>query len=71
MHRALVKLFRGSATVPCLLAVLTFGGARVSAEPVEYRIDPDHLSIGFLVDHIGYAAVLGHVPKGSGKLPLR
>ena len=66
MHRALVNLLRRYTTVLCLLAVLPLGSARVSAEPVEYRIDPDHLSIGFLVDHIGYAAVLGMFRKAEG-----
>jgi polyisoprenoid-binding protein YceI len=39
-----------------------------SAEPVEYRIDPEHLSLGFLVDHIGYASVLGFFRNAEGSL---
>jgi polyisoprenoid-binding protein YceI len=39
-------------------------GAR--AEPARYEIDPDHLSIGFLVDHVGYAKVLGLFRKAEG-----
>ena len=30
-----------------------------SAQPARYEIDPEHFSVGFLVDHIGYARVLG------------
>ncbi|MBS0427647.1 MAG: YceI family protein [Proteobacteria bacterium] len=29
------------------------------ADPARYEIDPEHLSVGFLVEHIGYAKVLG------------
>ena len=29
------------------------------AQAARYDIDPDHLAVGFLVDHIGYAKVLG------------
>jgi polyisoprenoid-binding protein YceI len=42
------------------------GHARAWAEPARYEIDPDHLSIGFLVDHVGYAKVLGMFRKASG-----
>lgn len=35
-------------------------------KPAKYEIDPDHLSIGFLVDHIGYAKTLGMFRKASG-----
>jgi len=46
----------------CLLCAL----ARAWAEPARYEIDPDHLSIGFLVDHIGYGKVLGMFRKAGG-----
>ncbi|MFN3459675.1 MAG: YceI family protein [Oceanibaculum sp.] len=42
-----------------MAALLTLGAARAEAQPESYKIDPEHLSIGFLVDHIGYAKVLG------------
>ncbi len=37
------------------------------AQGARYEIDPDHLSIGFLVEHIGYAKVQGmfRTAKGS------
>lgn len=38
----------------------------VSAEPARYQIDPDHLGVGFLVDHVGYSKVLGMFRKASG-----
>jgi polyisoprenoid-binding protein YceI len=36
-------------------------GATLSArsEPAEYVIDPDHVTVAFLVEHAGYASVLG------------
>jgi len=45
-----------AAGLACLLS-LPAGFA--AAQPVRYTVDPEHLSIGFLVDHIGYAKVLG------------
>ena len=36
------------------------------AEPARYKIDPDHLSIGFLKDHSGYQKTLGMLRKVSG-----
>ena len=36
------------------------------AQPARYEIDPDHFSVGFLVDHIGYAKVLGLFQTAGG-----
>jgi polyisoprenoid-binding protein YceI len=36
------------------------------AAPREYRIDPEHTSIGFLVSHIGYQNVLGMFREVAG-----
>ena len=38
-----------------------------SAAPARYTIDPDHLVVAFLVEHIGYAKVLGMFRKASGE----
>jgi polyisoprenoid-binding protein YceI len=37
------------------------------AQPARYELDPDHLTVAFLVDHIGYAKTLGmfRAAKGS------
>ncbi len=35
--------------------------------PARYTIDPEHLVVAFLVDHIGYAKVLGMFRKASGE----
>ncbi|KQP37036.1 YceI family protein [Pseudorhodoferax sp. Leaf274] len=36
------------------------------AQGARYEIDPDHLTLAFLVEHIGYAKVLGQFRKASG-----
>ncbi len=66
MHRSSASSASGLATVLWLLVALSFFSATVRAEPAEYKIDPDHLSIGFLVHHIGYAATLGMFRKAEG-----
>ncbi|MEO1224735.1 MAG: YceI family protein [Pseudomonadota bacterium] len=43
---------------------LSFSAAQ--AEPREYRIDPDHFSIVFAVDHIGFGDVIGQFLLGRG-----
>lgn len=51
------------AVLLCLLAVAP---RPLSAEPVTYDIDPEHLSVGFLVHHIGFAKVMGMFRAGKG-----
>ena len=46
------------------LALAALGAAQ--AQPARYEIDPEHLSVGFLVQHLGYARVIGLFQKGSG-----
>jgi polyisoprenoid-binding protein YceI len=53
------------------LAALAAGAFGLAAAPARaqmarYEIDPDHLSIGFLVDHVGYAKVLGMFRAARG-----
>jgi len=46
--------------VPGLLALAAFAAApSTQAAPMRYQLDPDHISMGFLVEHLGYAKVLG------------
>ena len=44
----------------CLMA------APAGAEPIKWRIDPEHTTIAFLVEHIGYARLLGQFTEMSG-----
>ena len=55
----------GKALLAC--AMLTFPGSVAVADPVRYVIDPEHVSIGFLVDHIGYQKILGMFLKTEGE----
>ncbi len=48
------------------LALAAVGAGPAWAEPRTYTIDPDHFSIGFQVEHLGYADVIGMFLKGSG-----
>jgi polyisoprenoid-binding protein YceI len=41
-------------------------GGRAAAEPARYELDPEHLTIAFMVEHIGYAKVLGQFLTASG-----
>jgi len=49
------------------VAVLALATGRLAlAEPARYAIDPEHFSVGFLVDHVGYARTLGVFRKVEG-----
>mgnify|MGYP006154359659 CR=1 FL=1 len=52
----------------CLLAsgAQLLVAAPAGAQSALYEIDPDHLSVGFLVDHVGYAKVLGMFRAARG-----
>ncbi len=49
-----------------LLAALCAVSSAALAEAERYKIDPNHLSIGFLVDHAGFAKTLGMFRTASG-----
>lgn len=57
-------------TIPTIqrgLATLAIGFiAHVAAEPATFQIDEDHFSIGFLVEHVGYADTLGQFLDARG-----
>jgi polyisoprenoid-binding protein YceI len=36
------------------------------SEPMLYQIDPQHLTLAFLVEHVGFAKVLGRFPEAEG-----
>ena len=46
--------------------MLMLCAASVRAEPAEYRIDPEHVTVAFLSAHIGYAKVLGQFLEVEG-----
>jgi polyisoprenoid-binding protein YceI len=61
-----MKAFRTISLVvlPALLCLLCIRPAL--AAPEKYEFDTNHLVVGFLVEHIGYAKVLGMFRKASG-----
>ena len=56
---------RGAAHLTALTLLAL--GSRASAEPARYELDPEHLTIAFLVAHIGYAKMLGQFLTASGE----
>ncbi len=49
-----------------LLALLTLAAGHARAEPAEWLIDPEHFSIAFAAEHIGYQQQLGMFLEASG-----
>jgi polyisoprenoid-binding protein YceI len=56
----------GTAVRWLAVASLLAAHGAASAQPARYDIDPEHFSVGFLVDHLGYAKVLGTFQKAAG-----
>jgi polyisoprenoid-binding protein YceI len=53
--------------IPMLTAILMALSVNPAwAEPREFKIDTEHFSIGFAVDHVGYADQLGLFLKAEG-----
>ena len=50
-----------------LTAAFAAAAASAAAAPADYEIDPEHVTVAFLVEHVGYAKVLGQflVVEGS------
>lgn len=61
---ALVPALRQAAAALALAALLLPSPAQ--AQAARYQLDPNHISIGFLVDHVGYAKVLGMFRAARG-----
>ena len=50
----------------CAAFLLTLAAASARAEPARYELDPEHITAAFLVDHLGYAKVLGMFRAARG-----
>jgi polyisoprenoid-binding protein YceI len=48
------------------LLSLTACAVTAAAEPADYDIDPEHVTVAFLVAHMGYAKVLGQFREVKG-----
>ena len=64
MTRTTRSIARAAALLLLLAGVALSQPAR--AEPVKFALDPEHLSIAFLVHHLGFADVLGLFLKAEG-----
>lgn len=53
----------------CLVRALTLllVSTPLVAAPATYRIDPEHFSIAFLVEHLGFEKVIGQFAEASGE----
>ena len=60
------RSFRARAASAALAFALAFVASPATAAPERYVLDPEHTSVGFLVDHVGYARTLGLFRKVSG-----
>lgn len=50
-----------------LLATTTLAAAApATAAPVSYKIDPAHLSVAFIVDHLGFSKLIGRFNSATG-----
>jgi polyisoprenoid-binding protein YceI len=47
-------------------ALCALPAAPALAQAARYEIDPEHLTVAFLVDHIGYAKTLGMFRTARG-----
>lgn len=54
--------------IRAMLAALILGVSSASfAEPENFEIDKEHFSVGFLVEHVGYADTLGQFLEAEGR----
>jgi len=51
----------------CVALVVLWAARPALAEPRLYQIDPQHLTLGFLVEHVGFAKVFGRFPEAEGR----
>lgn len=55
-----------AALCTLLVGAALWTSTPAQAQAARYEIDPDHFTVGFLVDHIGYAKVLGMFRSARG-----
>ena len=55
-----------SFLLPLALCAHLLAAAPAHAQAAKYELDPDHITVAFLVDHIGYAKVLGLFRSARG-----
>jgi len=50
-----------------LVLAAAMASSALQAAPATYRIDPEHFSIAFLVEHAGYEKLIGQFTKAEGE----
>jgi len=55
-----------SSAWTALALILALCGSSVNAEPADWRIDSEHLSIAFAADHVGFQQQLGMFLEAEG-----
>ncbi|MCW2246916.1 polyisoprenoid-binding protein YceI [Azospirillum fermentarium] len=53
-----------------LFATAALGLAPASAAPVAYKVDPAHTSVVFIINHVGFANLIGRFNAVAGDLTL-
>jgi len=66
VHSSIQRSVAAIGLVGCCLFSAAMMSQPASAESVKYEMDKDHLSIGFLVEHIGYMKQLGMFLEAEG-----
>lgn len=61
-----MKRLRLRAAGVCILVGLSALALPTRAEPAHYELDPNHITVAFMVDHLGYAKVLGMFRAARG-----
>ena len=56
----------GAAKAQAAVSTTPQATTQATTQAQIYDLDPEHLAIGFLVEHIGYARVLGQLRQASG-----
>lgn len=59
-------LLGAAATLALSTGLSLLSAAPALAQTARYEIDPDHLTVAFLVDHVGYAKTLGMFRTARG-----
>ena len=68
--KTMFHIFAGGRALGLAVAIAaaaSLGATAARAEGAAYRLDPEHSTIGFLVDHIGFARVMGKFTDVSGE----
>lgn len=66
IKRRKIVSFGAASLVSLTLALSAMTAPSAQAQASRYEIDPDHLTVAFLVDHVGYAKVLGLFRSARG-----